>query len=378
MNKRKLLLPTLISTGLLFGCSDTNLQPKSQNLPLVAVESAKFTDYYAENKFVGRIEAIEDVSIVAQVSGYLKQRFFTEGELVKKGESLFQIDPAAYKAKVTRAKATVTQAKASVTSSNLDWQRGKRLLPKGGISQSEFDHLTSAKLKADAALALANAELIAAELDLAHTLIKAPFTGKISQSNVSIGDLISPSSGVLTTIVSLNPIYASFSMSEKERLFMEADRLTQTNTQNNNEVEVALSLNRGMEYEHLGQLNYSGNRIDLQTGTIDLRAQFPNPKEHLLPGQYVEVSVRKKQPQTRLVVPRVAIQTDLEGDYVMVLKPENKVERRNVVLGKQTKAGTIVESGLADKEQVLVKGLQQVKNGMTVKLDALPATQEGV
>lgn len=375
MNKRKLLLPALISTGLLFGCSDTNLQQKPQNLPIVAVEGAKPIDYHAENKFVGRIEAVEDVSIVAQVSGYLKQRFFTEGELVEKGQQLFQIDPAVYEAKVTSAKAAVTQAKASVTSSNLDWKRGKGLLPKGGISQSEFDHLTSAKLKADAALESAKAELIAAELDLAHTIIEAPFAGKISQSKVSIGDLVSPSSGVLTTIVSLNPVYASFSMSEKQRLHMGADRIRQTDDQN---LEVALSLNKGMKYDHLGQLNYSGNRIDLQTGTIDLRAQFPNPEERLLPGQYVEVTVREKTPQTRLVIPRLAVQTDLEGDYVMVLKPENKVERRNIVLGEQTEAGIIVESGLADKEQVLVKGLQRVKNGMTVKLDASPTAQEGV
>ncbi len=378
MDKRKLLLFALISNRLLFGCSDTNLEQKPQPLPLVAVESVKPIHHYAENKFVGRVEAIEDASIVAQVSGYLTQRFFTEGELVKKGQALFQIDPAAYKAKVASAKAAMTQAKASVTSANLDWNRGKRLLPKGGISQSEFDHLTSAKLKADAALELAKAELIAAELDLAHTTIKAPFSGKISQSKVSIGDLISPSSGVLTTVVSLNPVYAAFSMSEKQRLLMGTERLKQTDADSNDDLEVALNLNKDMLYEHLGKLKYSGNRIDLQTGTISLRAQFPNPEARLLPGQYVEVTVREKQPQKRLVIPRLAVQSDLEGDYVMVLKSENKVERRNIVLGEQTKAGIIVTSGLADKEQVLVKGLQRAKNGMTVQLDTLSADKQGV
>lgn len=373
MIKRKLLLPALIASTFLLGCQEAKLQ-QNNFVPVVTTETASLIQYYPENIFVGRIEAVEDVSLIAQVSGYLKHRYFTEGEMVVKGQKLFQIDPSVYEAKVSQAKAALSQAKANFTRTNLDWKRGKDLLAKGGISQSEYDHLTAAKRQALAGVQSAEAQLIAAEVDLSHTLIVAPFSGRISQSKVSIGDLISPSSGVLTTIVSLDPIHASFSMSEKQRLLLGADQVAGNGTQSDQNLDVILNLGQGIVYEHFGQLDYVGNRIDTQTGTIDLRAKFANPTHRLLPGQYIEVTVREKTPHTRIVIPRIAVQTDLEGDFVMVLKTGNQVERRNVKLGEQTKDGVLIQSGLSANEQVLVKGLQRVRNGMSVQVTPAAST----
>ncbi|WP_407334091.1 efflux RND transporter periplasmic adaptor subunit [Enterovibrio sp. 27052020O] len=368
MIKRKLLLPALISASVLVGCGGQEAQQKSGFSPIVAVQSAQVIDYQPQQTFVGRTQAVEDVSIVPQVSGYLTARYFDEGEMVLEGQRLFQIDPAIYQAKVASAEASVAQAEASVTNTSLDFERGKDLLPRGGISQSEFDRLTAVKLQAEAGLKAAKAQLQAAETDMSHTEIVAPFTGRISESLASIGDLVSPSTGVLTTIVSLDPMQASFSMSEKQRLAAGADRMSGNGEGGVNRVEVLLSLGNGNEYEHAGQLDYLGNRIDTNTGTIALRAKFPNPGYRLLPGQYVEVIVKEKATTPHIVVPRLSVQTDLEGDFVMVLKEGNVAERRNVKLGPQTDQGVIVLSGLQESEQVLTKGLQRVRNGMTVRL----------
>lgn len=369
MIKRKLMLPALISATLLAGCGAQETPKNNAMVPLVAAQSATTIAYQPEHSFVGRTQAVEDVGIVPQVSGYLKARYFKEGEMVNAGQLLYKIDPSLYEAKVASATASVAQAKAGLTNANLDYARGEDLLPRGGISQSEFDRLTAVKLQAEAALKSAEAQLQAAETDLSHTFIRAPFTGRISESRASLGDLVSPSSGVLTTIVSLDPMHASFSLSEKQRIQSGADVISGIGEGRSGEVEVWLNLGKGYDYEYAGQLDYLGNRIDTRTGTLALRAKFPNPEHRLLPGQYVEVVVKDKKAKPSIVVPRLSVQTDLEGDYVMVLKEGNIAERRNVELGAQTDKGVIVTSGLNDGEQVLTKGLQRVRNGMTVRVE---------
>ncbi|PKF49409.1 efflux RND transporter periplasmic adaptor subunit [Enterovibrio nigricans] len=368
MINRKLMLPALISVVFIAGCGNDQAPKNKAFVPLVSAQSAELINYQPIQTFVGRTEAVEDVGIVPQVSGYLKMRYFKEGQLVQKGQLLYKIDPSLYEAKVASAQAAVSQAKAGLHNANLDYERGQDLLPRGGISQSEFDRLTAVKLQAEAGVKSADAQLLAAELDLSHTTIVAPFTGRISKSNASLGDLVSPSTGVLTTIVSLDPMQASFSMSEKQRLEMGADMVSGSGKGRGGLVEVYLRLGKGYDYEHVGNIDYLGNRIDVKTGTIGLRASFPNPEHRLLPGQYVDVIVKDKKSQLSIIIPRLAVQTDLEGDFIMVLKEGNKVERRNVILGEQTDKGIIIREGLNENERVLTKGLQRVRNGMTVRL----------
>lgn len=367
MNK-KLVIATLISSALLVGCGEQSTGQSPAASPLVVAQPVTVIDYQQGKQFVGRTEAIEDVAISAQVSGYLKSRSFKEGEIVHKGQVLFEIEPAAYEAKLASAKAAIAQAEASLKRANLDWQRAENLLPKGSISKAEYDRLTAEKLHAEAQLKAANAQVKAAEVDLSYTRISAPFTGRISDSKVSIGDLVSPGSGILTTLVSLDPIQASFNVSERQRLELGIDSLDGAG-RGQNDVEVVLTLTNGETYSELGVVDFIGNRIDLKTGTIAMRANFANPDQELLPGQHVQVFLREKEPVKRMVIPRRAVQSDLEGDFVMVLAEGNIAERRNVVLGPQTEHGVIITDDLADSDVVLTKGLQRVRNGMTVRLE---------
>jgi membrane fusion protein (multidrug efflux system) len=291
--------------------------------------------------------------------------------MVEKGQLLYTIEPSSFEAQVASAKASVAQANANLKKAELDFNRGKNLLPKGSISQSEFDALTAALLGAQAQLEANQAQLNSANVQLSHTRIEAPFAGRISDSKVSTGDLVSPSSGVLTTLVSLDPVHAAFSISERERLALGMDRIEGDGSSDKDRVEVQIVLENGEAFEHLGKLDFLGNRINLNTGTIAMRAIADNPNQQLLPGQHVRVNLRDKQEIDVVTIPRRAVQTDLEGDFVMVLvegEGAPVAERRNIEMGRQVEGGVIVHSGLEKDDAIITQGLQRVRNGMSVRI----------
>ncbi|RZR40177.1 efflux RND transporter periplasmic adaptor subunit [Vibrio vulnificus] len=366
--KLKPIVGLIVASALLAGCEDKALQQHNTMAPLVVTQEILMLDYQPSNAYIGRVEAVEDTNITAQVSGYLKARHFEEGQLVEKGALLYTIEPSSFEAQVASAKASLAQAKASLKKAELDHQRGKNLLPRGSISQSEFDALTAGLLGAQAQLEAANAQLKLADVNLSYTQIRAPFSGRISDSKVSTGDLVSPSSGILTTLVSLDPIHTAFSISERERLALGIERIKGDGSTPSAGVEVHLQLENGKEYPHLGRLDYLGNRIDTKTGTIALRAVVENPDHQLLPGQHIKVNLREKQAQSVVVVPRRAVQTDLEGHFVMVMTPGEVAERRNVSLGAQVEQGVVIRQGLTLDDVVITQGLQRVRNGMQVRV----------
>ncbi|EGQ9972361.1 efflux RND transporter periplasmic adaptor subunit [Vibrio vulnificus] len=366
--KLKPIVGLIVASALLAGCEDKALQQHNTMAPLVVTQEVLMLDYQPSNAYIGRVEAVEDTNITAQVSGYLKARHFEEGQLVEKGALLYTIEPSSFEAQVASAKASLAQAKASLKKAELDHQRGKNLLPRGSISQSEFDALTAGLLGAQAQLEAANAQLKLADVNLSYTQIRAPFSGRISDSKVSTGDLVSPSSGILTTLVSLDPIHTAFSISERERLALGIERIKGDGSTPSAGVEVHLQLENGKEYPHLGRLDYLGNRIDTKTGTIALRAVVENPDHQLLPGQHIKVNLREKQAKSVVVVPRRAVQTDLEGHFVMVMTPGEVAERRNVSLGAQVEQGVVIRQGLTQDDVVITQGLQRVRNGMQVRV----------
>jgi membrane fusion protein (multidrug efflux system) len=375
--KNKLIVTALASAMFLSGCGDNN-QGKSQPLaPLVVAQPVETTLYQPSKSYIGRVQAVEDTNITAQISGYLQMRHFEEGQMVEKGQLLFSIEPSSFEAQVASAKAALAQANASLKKAQLDFERGRNLLPKGSISQSEFDNLTANLLGAEAQVEAAKAQLNLANVNLSYTQIRAPFAGRISQSNVSTGDLVSPSSGILTTLVSLNPVHTSFNISERERLEMGMDALEGDGTPSSQPkaqaVEVQVVLENGEAYGHLGELDYLGNRIDLNTGTIAMRASVPNPDFRLLPGQHIRVELRNSEANDVVVVPRRAVQTDLEGNFIMLVAEGNVAERRNVELGPQTESGIIIRKGVSAGESVITQGLQRVRNGVTVSVQASAA-----
>ncbi|GLR05755.1 multidrug efflux RND transporter periplasmic adaptor subunit VmeY [Vibrio hyugaensis] len=368
--QKKPLVALMAATAILAGCGEANNAQKGGQAPLVVTQDVTIIDYQPSKSYIGRIEAVEDTNITAQVSGYLEARHFDEGQMVEKGALLYSIEPSSFEAQVASAKAALAQAKAALKKAELDHQRGKNLLPRGSISQSEFDALTATLLGGRAELEAANAQLKLAEVNLSYTQIRAPFSGRISDSKVSTGDLVSPSSGILTTLVSLDPVHTSFSVSERERLAMGMDRIKGDGSAQSSGVEVQLELENGAYFEHLGQLDFLGNRINTQTGTIAMRALVPNPDQKLLPGQHIKVNLRDKNAKDVIVVPRRAVQTDLEGDFVMVTVEGNIAERRNVKLGPQVEQGIIISEGLEQDDTVITQGLQRVRNGVEVRIQA--------
>lgn len=374
--QKKPLAALIATTLILVGCGETeNIQTQTP-LPLVETQRVILVEHQQSKSYIGRIEAIEDTNITAHVSGYLQARHFKEGQLVEKGDLLYTIEPSSFEAQLASAKAAVAQANAVLKKAQLDHVRGNELLPRGSISQSEFDALTAALHGGRAELEAAKAKLKLAEVNLSYTQIRAPFNGRISDSKVSSGDLVSPSTGILATLVSLDPINTAFSVSERERIALGMDKIKGDGTTQANGVEVLLELENGEQYPYLGQLNYLGNRINLDTGTIDMRAVIPNPEQRLLPGQHIKINLRQSVAKNVIVIPRRAVQTDLEGDFVMVMSDDNIAERRNVDLGPQVEQGISINQGLSPNDVVITQGLQRVRNGVEVRTQTPTTTNQ--
>ncbi|MGX9522067.1 efflux RND transporter periplasmic adaptor subunit [Vibrio mediterranei] len=374
---KKLLVASLVSAVLLAGCGETTNTQQNAPAPLVQTQAVEVVPHQQSKIYIGRMDAVEDTAITAQVSGYLLERHFQEGQIVEKGQLLYTIEPSTFEAQVASAKAMVSEARSSLKKAELDFERGKNLVKSNNISQAEFDALTASLMSARAQLEAGIAQEKVAEVNLSHTTIRAPFTGRISDSKVSTGDLLSPSSGVLTTLVSMDPIYASFSISERERLALGMDQIEGDGSDESNGVAVNVILEDGRVYEQQGKIDFLGNRINLNTGTLAMRAVVENPSQRLLPGQHVRVELMEKEASDVVTVPRRAVQTDLEGDFVMIVSEGNVAERRNVALGPQVETGVVIRSGLKTTDVVITQGLQRVRNGIPVRIQEPKSKEQG-
>ncbi len=363
MNAR-LAAVTLSSVLVLTGCGEQRTMSPSA-LPVVTVSTAQTSTYAFQKAYTGRIQAVEDTDISAQVTGYLTERHFREGQIVEAGQRLYSIEPSAFEAQVASAEAAVAQANAALKKAELDHQRGKRLLPQGSISQAEFDALSASLLSAQAQVKAAQSQRDLAKTQLSYTQIVAPISGRIGASKASKGDLLSPNMGVLTTIVSLDPVLAAFNISERERLQFKIEGETQSANRN---TTVELELENGQRYAEKGDIEFVDNRISLTTGTLAMRARFANHQHHLIPGQHARVIIKQAEPSTVLTVPEKAVQRDLEGNFVLVVDSDGNAHRRIVSLGPISPQGIIVRSGIKAGEQVITEGLQRVRDGMPVTI----------
>ena len=370
MSRLKLLIraPAVCSLLLLAACSE----PPSTPPPVgVVVDTVRVEPYQAQSVYVGRLVARDDVTIRASVSGYLQERSFNEGEQVQAGDVLYVIDPSEYAAALAIARADLAAARANQTNAQRNYQRGLELLPKNAISQVEMDNLTAQKLDADARIESAQAQVTAAEVNLGFTTIKAPISGRIGRSQVSPGDLVGPSSGDLTTLVSIDPIEALFQVSEATYIDQISQRVTANPTVDDlKNIEVTLELADGLQYPEVGQIDYFGNRIDAATGTMEARARIPNPYGLLVPGQYVRVTLQDTVLMDGLFVPLAAVQADQQGAFVLVVAEGGMVQRSNAELGERLDDMVLVTGGLQAGDRVIVRGLQQVRPGMPVAITA--------
>jgi membrane fusion protein, multidrug efflux system len=337
--------------------------------PAVAVVPVVSRQVTETASFVGRVVAIDKVDIVARVSGFIKERNFTEGQQIKAGDLLFRIEPDTYKAAVDQQEANLAKTKATEVNANLQLQRGQELVRNQNIPQSEVDQRAANAQAAHADVMQAQALLEQAKINLGYTEIRSPINGRIGLANFTVGNLVSPSSGNLATIVSQDPIYVTFQASEadvieyKHRIAASADK--------NPHVAIHIKLPDGSMYAHPGLTNLLDVQVQPDTDTVLVRAQLPNPEGMLIPSGIVDVIVDRGAAQSSLLVPQSAVQLDQAGRYVMVVNDNKKVEERRIVAGVEQGRDLVVKDGLKEGELVIVEGIQKVHPGQVVSASVL-------
>jgi membrane fusion protein (multidrug efflux system) len=351
---------------LLAACGDT-AEPVAGPPPAVEFYETQLADVVTSAEFVARLRAREDAAIQARVSGTITERNFKEGQKVAQGDLLFRIDPRPFEAALAAAKAQMSNANAALQVAQRNLARGEELVPDGYISQAELDKLRGERDRATAAVQAARAEVENAEINLGFTAITAPFTGVAGRSEVSIGDLVSPQSGPLVTVVQQDPMLADFDVGEEALSnAMKENQATLASGEQPVTYTPTLTLVNGDTYPITGTIDYASNRINPSTGTITITANFPNPDGVLLPGQFVRIHLQRGESERRLRVPQQSVLEDMQGRYVFVVADDDTVARRNVVLGQRDGIYWVVESGLKAGDRVIVNGIQKVRSGMPV------------
>ncbi|MDN3653233.1 efflux RND transporter periplasmic adaptor subunit [Thalassotalea ponticola] len=333
----------------------------------VVVQEVKQYPFQGSNAFVGRLEAIGDVEIIARVKAPVQQVHFQQGAQVSAGDLLYSLNQDELQAQYDQVQASVSQATSALAVAKKNYDRGVELAPDGYISGSELDQLESNVLEAKAQLEAAQAKLKNAQVNLDYTRIHAPITGIIDRSRFTEGDLVGPDVGLLTSIVASDAMEVPFQVSEKA--YWDMVRKLQKGEMDDSVrkpiVEIAFSEND--IYEHQGTINFISNRVNPDTGSMEVRALVPNPDGVLKPGQYVTVNVTLPVPVDVIMVAQTAVQSDQQGDYVLTVDTSNTVQRKNIYLDRRVDTLVIVESGLDVGERVIIRGVQKVRDGMTVK-----------
>jgi membrane fusion protein, multidrug efflux system len=338
--------------------------------PAVGVRAAEIRGVARSYEFIGRIGAINTVQLRARVEGFLDKILFTEGQDVKEGELLYQIEKAPYQAQVDQAKAKLASDQAQVINAELQYNRSVQLVRDKFTPQSTLDQNKATMDSARAAVMQDEAALKLAEVNLDYTDIRAPVDGRIGRTAYTRGNLVNAASGVLATIVSQDPIYAIFPVAQRQLEEIRAERHQENGR--TIKIEILVKLVTGKEYPHPGVWNFTDPQVNQQTDTLIMRATLPNPERQLVDGQFVTVVVKERNDQPRLVVPQAAVQLDQAGSYVLLVNPDNKVEMRRITTGPPDGTDVVVTEGLKQGEPVIVDGIQKVRVGQAVSATVLP------
>jgi membrane fusion protein (multidrug efflux system) len=320
-------------------------------------------------EYVGQTTGSREVEVRARVTGILLKRNFEEGGQVKQGQSLFTIDPAQFEAAVSRAQADVAAAEARLEQARRNAARFKPLYAEKAVSQKDYDDAVSAEQIGNADLKAARARLAEARLNLGYTKVEAPVSGAAGRANRSEGSLVSGPDVLLTTVVQLDPIWVNFGIPDNEasrlRKEIEAGRLVMPK---DGQFEVKLVLADGSQYERAGKLNFSDVRISAATGTRESRAEVPNPKGVLQPGQFVRVVLHGAAHPNAVTVPQRAVLEGPQGKFVYVVNEKSAAEPRPVQAGEWSGGDWIITSGLKEGERVIVDGVMKLGPGAPVRI----------
>ena len=379
MKSSSLRTPLLCLSLLVLAACGKQQGPPQMPPPEVGVFTAQPQNSPLTRDLVGRLSSYRSADVRARVPGVLLKRNYDEGTDVKKGQLLFQIDPAPLKAALDASTAAQAQAQATYTNNKITAQRVRELAPKGYVSKSDLDNALAAERNSAAALQAARANVQSARINLGYASVTAPIDGRAGQQQVTEGALVgSGEATLLTTIDQIDPLYVNFTMSvasmEQMRRAQSSGNVTLAET---DQASVQVTLPDGSAYGEPGVLNFSDTSVNPATGSVNLRATIPNPKHSLLPGMYVTLKANLGQQNKVFLVPQQAVQRDTVGAYVMTVGTDGKVARKDVTTTDMSGGNWVVTDGLKSGDQVVVSGIQNVKAGAPAKASPWHAAPAG-
>ena len=356
---RVALCAAFVSVGLVLPVQAQQPPPAEVPVGVVKAERKQIADTL---EFVGRVDAVNRVEVRARVTGFLEDVLFKEGDFVKEGAPLYRIEKGLFQAAVEQAQGALERSKAAKTLSEIQLQRAQDLVDKNAGTVVARDQAKAADQQAEGAIMTDQANLDTAKINLGYAEMNAPIAGKISKTNVTKGNVVGPQSGILTTIVSQDPMYVTFPVSQRE--FLRArERGYKVDVEG---ITARLRFADGNFYEEKGKINFIDVTVDRATDTVLARASFPNPAGGLTDGQLVRVNLESGTPEEKVVVPQAALIADQEGVYVFIVE-DGKAAIRRIKVGAESGADVIVEQGLSGGELVIVQGLQAVRPGAAVR-----------
>lgn len=366
---------------ILVGCGKSGGGAQTAPPPQVTVAQVIQKRVKDWDEFTGRLQAVETVEIRPRVSGYIDKVAFTEGSLVKRGTLLFVIDPRPYQAEYDKAAADVKRFKTALDLGRIELARVQKLKDSGAVSQEELDERKSAVAQAEANVAGSEAALEAASLNLNFTRVTSPVDGKVSRAEVTRGNLVTGGSNggtLLSTVVSMDPIYIYFDADEQSYLRyakIARDGAGPGSRESGNPVQVGLANEEG--FPHAGQLDFVDNQLNSQTGTIRVRAVLQNKDGQFTPGLFARVQLLGSGEYSAILIDDRAVNTDQNQKYVLLLGADNKIEYRKVKLGRVIDGLRVVREGLKPGDVIVVNGAQRVHPGVTVTPQQVPMGADG-
>jgi membrane fusion protein (multidrug efflux system) len=373
--RMRLLMAVCLVLPLLAGCDEKKQAAAPPANPAVGVRPVAMKGVSQAFEFVGHIKATDKVEVRARIEGFLEKVAFHEGQDVKAGDLLYQLEQPPFQAQVNTAKANVAQLEAQHRNAELTLGRAQYLIKTVAGQQSNVDSALASERALAAQIDGAKAQLQTAEINLGYTEIRSPISGRIGRTVYTLGNLVNPASGVLATIVSQDPIYVLFPVSVRDlEIIREARRNEEGGLA---KIDIRIRLSNGKDYPQRGVWNLTDPQVDQQTDTLIMRAIVPNPERQLVDGQFVTAVIRERREAPRLLVPQAALQVDQSGYYVLVVDDQHKVEQRRIQTGPNQDTDVVITSGLKEGEKVVVDGIQKVRPGQTVQETALPSAAGG-
>lgn len=339
------------TSGLIIGM----LQKQAMRMPKeVVVDNPHMEQVNVSAESTGRVEAQYSIDVIARVSGFLLKKYFKEGDFVKKGQLLFQIDPREYQLSVNNSRAAVNQYSALYTNAQQEWNRANALVKEDLISRSDVDSSLAARNQNKALLDSANQQLELAKVNLSYTSIRSPIDGRIGKVNITEGNYVTATSGSLVNVASVSPVYVSFSLKGDDfvKLLKASDKFK--------DVEVKVQFGDGSWYDKVGTVNFVDNKIDKDSGSVQMRATFDNEKGWLVPGAYMKVKLTAPKTVEFMTVPQACAKGDAMSGYYVWAVQDNKAVRKDIKVSDDINNNWIVEDGLNKSDVIVVSGIQNV------------------